>query len=294
MSHRTLFALLLLVLLLGVVCVSGDRAYEARPMSPRAPSGREAPSGKDTAVSAGRPAARSARPAAEATSPSRATPPPERWGCVVAEGDTLSALARRNGVTVGDIIRLNAITAPRRIVPGAELLLRPVTVDGIAGRPAAGDVVIDVIKKERKVELRIRGKLVRTYRCALGRAPAGDKAVEGDRRTPEGEFYVCQRLARGKYGPSLGISYPDAEDAERGLRSGLITGLAHREIVESIRARRKPPWTTKLGGAICIHGRGAGRDWTLGCIALDDADAGELFVLTPMGAMVRIAASRTE
>jgi len=292
MSHRTLLALLLLVLLLGVVCVTGDRAYEARPMSPRAPSGREAPSGKDAAVSAARPAARSARPPSEADAqPTRA---PERWGCVVAEGDTLSAVARRNGVTLGDIIRLNGISAPRRIVPGAELLLRPVGVDGIAGRPAAEDVVIDVLKKERKVELRIRGKLVRTYRCALGRAPEGDKEREGDRRTPEGEFYVCQRLARGKYGPSLGISYPDAEDAERGLRSGLITGRAHREIVESIRARRRPPWTTKLGGAICIHGRGAGRDWTLGCIALDDADAGELFVLTPMRAKVRIAAGRAE
>ena len=120
----------------------------------------------------------------------------------------------------------------------------------------------------------------------------GDKRTEGDGRTPEGEFPVCQKLAAGRYGPSLGLSYPNKNDAEKGLRAGLITAEQHHTILQSIFARQRPPWDTPLGGAICIHGRGSSEDWTRGCIALDDEDISELFALTPAGAAVHILASR--
>lgn len=37
-----------------------------------------------------------------------------------------------------------------------------------------------------------------------------------------------------------------------------------------------------MGGGIFIHGNGAKRDWTLGCIALEDEDVRELFDATPV------------
>ena len=37
-----------------------------------------------------------------------------------------------------------------------------------------------------------------------------------------------------------------------------------------------------------IHGCGAGRDWTLGCVALDDEDIRELYPAIPLGTEVEI------
>jgi len=131
------------------------------------------------------------------------------------------------------------------------------------------------------------GEAVKSYRCAIG-GGRGDKVREGDRRTPEGRFFVCVRNPRSKYVLSLGLSYPNAEDADRGLRDGLIRRAEHDEIRRAIRQGRQPPWDTDLGGEIMIHGCGAGRDWTLGCVALDDEDIRELYPAIPLGTEVEI------
>lgn len=129
---------------------------------------------------------------------------------------------------------------------------------------------------------------VKTYRIALGPQWEGDKEREGDGRTPEGEFYICSKNPKSKFNLSLGLSYPNAEDAERGLAQHLITTREHRTIIEAIRSYRQPPWTTKLGGEIMIHGGGTQRDWTIGCAALDDADIEELYNRLPTGTSVVI------
>jgi murein L,D-transpeptidase YafK len=43
-----------------------------------------------------------------------------------------------------------------------------------------------VKKKARLLQVFDNGKFVRTYKIALGFAPSGDTAVEGDAKTPEG------------------------------------------------------------------------------------------------------------
>ena len=130
---------------------------------------------------------------------------------------------------------------------------------------------------------------VKSYRIAAG-AVRGDKQCEGDRKTPEGDFYICIRKTKGRtpYTRSLGLSYPNLEDAERGRRDGLISAAQHRSIAEAIRNKRKPPWQTKLGGAIMIHGKREGRTGTLGCVALDDDDIIELYNRLPLNTPVRI------
>lgn len=155
------------------------------------------------------------------------------------------------------------------------------------------DVLIDpevrVEKQARRLTVLSAGEAVKRYRIALGRVPVGDKEREGDGRTPEGEFYVCSKNAESRYHRALGLSYPSDEDAERGLAEKLITAREHRAIVSAIRRMQRPPWNTALGGEIMIHGAGSGRgDWTLGCIALDDADAEELFNALPLGTPVRV------
>jgi len=150
----------------------------------------------------------------------------------------------------------------------------------------APSVVIE--KQSRRLLLYDGPRQVRSYRIALGTNPVGDKQREGDGRTPEGAFYVTHKNPHSKYTLSLGLSYPNKKHAARGLQGGLITKEQHDAIVGAIDEKQIPPWKTPLGGEIFIHGAGSARDWTLGCIALDDDDVRELFEAVPPGTSVII------
>ena len=118
---------------------------------------------------------------------------------------------------------------------------------------------------------------------ALGKNPVGPKLQEGDGKTPEGEYFICLKK-RGKYGPSLGISYPNEADARRmGAGEELIACIRERA-----ERKERPPWGTALGGEIFIHGGGTASDWTAGCIALKNEDAETLYRLVPLGTDVVI------
>src|SRR5271168_2925134 len=83
----------------------------------------------------------------------------------------------------------------------------------------------------------------------IGKNP-GDKQREGDLATPEGEFYVCYKNPESKYHRFLGLSYPNVEDAERGLQDKLISQAEYEEIRETIVQKKCPPWKTALGGEV--------------------------------------------
>lgn len=145
-----------------------------------------------------------------------------------------------------------------------------------------------VKKSERKLEVFDGENLVKTYRIVLGFAPEGDKAEEGDGKTPLGEFYVFTKNDKSKFYLSLGLSYPGVEDAERGLKENLISQDEHDAIVQAVAEKKMPPQNTKLGGEIYIHGGGTEKDWTRGCMALKDEEMKELFEAIPTGARVSI------
>ena len=146
-----------------------------------------------------------------------------------------------------------------------------------------------VIKKaKKKLFLYSEEKLLRTYPVKLGFNPVGDKIRQGDKRTPEGSYYICMKNPRSKYHLSLGLSYPSIEDAERGLEQKLITKSDHDRIIERISKKSIPPWDTPLGGEIFIHGGGETWDWTYGCVALCNKDIEELFKVVALGTEVII------
>ena len=105
---------------------------------------------------------------------------------------------------------------------------------------------------------------------------------------PEGEFYIFTKNPRSAFHLSLGVSYPNVEDAERGLRDGLITRAQRDRIVRAIRNKSTPPQNTPLGGDIYIHGNGARSDWTWGCVALENEDIEELYRVIDTGTLVTI------
>ena len=147
---------------------------------------------------------------------------------------------------------------------------------------------IVVHKAARTLELHSSDAVLRTYKVGLGFSPIADKKQAGDGATPEGEFYVFVKNNRSAYYLSLGVSYPNIEDAERGIRKGLINGSQYEAIVRAIRKRTPPPQYTKLGGLIYIHGHGARSDWTWGCVALENEDIKELFDAVSVGTPVTI------
>ena len=143
-------------------------------------------------------------------------------------------------------------------------------------------------KRERKLLLFNGEKLVKTYNIALGFAPSSNKMKQGDGKTPEGEFYIFTKNDKSKFYLSLGLSYPNIEHAQRGLKEKLITRAAHDSIVKAIEKKQKPLQYTRLGGEIYIHGGGSGKDWTFGCIALENEEIKELFEIVTVGTSVTI------
>jgi uncharacterized protein YijF (DUF1287 family) len=158
------------------------------------------------------------------------------------------------------------------------------------------DTWLKVWKRERKLMLVKGDAVVRTFRIALGgQNPVGPKVKRGDGATPEGRFFMAELDAApqtDRYGArSMRLSYPSVIDARRGLRDGLIDKRQYLEIVRAVRAGEVPPQHTALGGSIRIHGGGSARDWTLGCLGLDDEDAVALFAEVDKGTRVDIYAS---
>jgi len=145
-----------------------------------------------------------------------------------------------------------------------------------------------VLKSKRELQLLSDGSVVRTYKIGLGIDPVSPKVRQGDFATPEGTYYICTKNPQSRYTLALGVSYPGPADADRGLAEGMITAEQRARIVAACEARATPPWNTRLGGEIMIHGRGSQADWTAGCVALDDTDIRELYRVIPVGTRVEI------
>ncbi|MBN2575737.1 MAG: DUF1287 domain-containing protein [Deltaproteobacteria bacterium] len=172
-------------------------------------------------------------------------------------------------------------------------------VEGWLPASVLSDTWVKVWKRERKLLLMKGDAASRSFRIALGsRNPSGQKVKLADGATPEGRFFIAElgdSPASARYGArSMRLSYPSVADARRGLRDRLVDRNAYLAIVRAVRAGEVPPQHTPLGGSIRIHGGGSRRDWTRGCIALDDADVVALYAEVRKGTRVDIYASAAD
>jgi murein L,D-transpeptidase YafK len=132
-----------------------------------------------------------------------------------------------------------------------------------------------VIKSERTMYAYTKGKLVKVYSIAIGRNSVGDKEYEGDKRTPEGSYYIEGKNPNSGYHKNLGISYPDKTDLQEAKAKGV-----------------------RPGGDVKIHGLKNGRgplgkfhrlrNWTAGCIAVTDEEMDELYDAVAIGTPIII------
>ncbi|BBF65576.1 L,D-transpeptidase [Acidithiobacillus sp. 'AMD consortium'] len=143
------------------------------------------------------------------------------------------------------------------------------------------------------------GTVLATYPVAIGFNGAAPKRMRGDDVTPLGRYRIGWVSRGTRYGPFMGLTYPNRENAEWGLREGIINKAQYRAIVDAIDAGQTPPQNTPLGGEIGIHGMGPqfsddpqgkvfpGR-WTAGCVALSNWDAQQIAALVRVGTPVEI------
>ena len=144
----------------------------------------------------------------------------------------------------------------------------------VAATTAHADKII-ILKSARQMTLLSAGKILKTYKVALGSVPIGPKQVEGDHKTPEGNYVIDAKNAHSQFHLSLHISYPSAADQQRAHAIG-----------------------ARPGGAIMIHGLAAPfaylgplhrqTDWTDGCVAVTNAEIEEIWKLVPVGTKVEI------
>ena len=164
----------------------------------------------------------------------------------------------------------NLVRSAVLLIAGALLLAG----SGHANLPSTVDRVV-VFKSERKLVTVRKGRVVKTYRVALGQSPLGTKRCRGDNRTPEGEYHVTHRVPDSRYFLALHLSYPSVEDVRLARNAGCDPG-----------------------GAIEIHGlapefgwlgsRHLEKDWTNGCIAVTNDEMRELYYRVPVGTPVEI------
>lgn len=147
---------------------------------------------------------------------------------------------------------------------------------------------IYVLKEKRRLWLIQDKTLVRDFHIALGPNPKGDKYFRGDGRTPEGEYFVCSKNSSSQFYKSLGINYPNPRNAQNALSCGMISNNDYCMIKQANDAMRLPPSNTALGGQIFMHGGGCQKDWTLGCIAVQNSAIEELFSVVQIGTPVFI------
>ena len=162
----------------------------------------------------------------------------------------------------------------------------PIPADAAFRMPRSARIV--VIKSKRELQVVSGESVLRTYRVGLGLEPVQPKVAQGDYATPEGNYFVCSKNSKSKFGLSIGVSYPNPNDAERGLEANLISNEDHDRIIAAFVNRAAPPMNTPLGGQIMIHGLTSSWDWTDGCVALNRQDIEELFDAVPIGTPVQI------
>ncbi len=155
-------------------------------------------------------------------------------------------------------------------------------------------LVVD--KAARELVVFKDGRRMAAYPVSLGVDPVSDKRKVRDYATPEGLYFISYKKDPSQYHRTLGLSYPNIADAEKALASGVISASEYARIMDAFRRSRPGPCGTGLGCAIAVHGGGIfrqfgphrERDWTEGCVALDNADMDRLFAFCRPGDRVVI------
>jgi hypothetical protein len=165
---------------------------------------------------------------------------------------------------------------------GAELIPNPQPIDKLLGnRLNKATISILIEKSQRRLTIYQDKRAVKIYPIVLGEHPKGDKFSEGDRRTPEGIFYLKDLYPHPQWSKFLWLDYPNVTSWRKHF-AAKQTG--------------KIPWYKPIGRDVGIHGVPKHSDklidekvnWTWGCISLKTADIDEIYQVSRVGTLVEI------
>ncbi len=161
----------------------------------------------------------------------------------------MAALNQTTAATVAERLEQYGATARARMSPYFEK-------QKVAYPPA--ELIFVGLKEEKTLEIYAKSgtngfKLIRTYPVQAASGVAGPKLREGDKQVPEGIYPIELLNPNSSYHLSMRIGYPNEFDRTQAAKEG----------------------RTNLGGDIMIHGKAK----SVGCLAMGDEAAEELFVL---------------
>jgi len=120
-----------------------------------------------------------------------------------------------------------------------------------------------------------------TYPVVFGSKDKSDKLMQGDKKTPDGEFTIIQKKINPKWGKELLLDYPNEKCKQKFIerkQKGIV------------------PKNAKIGDGIAVHGTRPAEEWTVdqeynwtdGCISLKYSDMLDLFEFIPVGTKITI------
>lgn len=151
----------------------------------------------------------------------------------------------------------------------------------IFNRNLDGDIYIIIVKSTYELKVYDKDGWYATYPVVFGNKSLDDKMMEGDRKTPEGEYHIASKRPHEKWDKMMLIDFPTKADYQK---------------FNERKSRGLIPKSAKIGGGIAIHGTWAHDDlavdlyqnWTNGCVALKNDDVDELYEMAPIGTKVTI------
>ena len=223
-------------------------------------------------------------------------------GYMVKWGDTLFKIGNWYGVSVDVLKTANSLKSDM-IISGQILKIPTVRVKplkdildsrGIAYPYSGLEIVVD--KSDKALSVLSNGTWLKSFHVELGDGGTGDKQIAGDHKTPEGTFYISEKSVLSPADEYLGtrwmrLSYPNAEDADRGLQQRMIDTKTHDSITNAFKNTWITPQNTALGGGIGIHGGSVpefGSNWTWGCVGLTNSDVQDFYDYVRVGTRVTI------
>lgn len=221
-------------------------------------------------------------------------------------GDSLYKISGAYGISIASLKAANNLNGD--MIYAGRTLNIPITQASTQWMPLQGIIAkrglntsnlqirLFVDKSDKLLTVYNGNTPLKAYHVELGDSGPGDKYVAGDHKTPEGSFYITQKLVLNPADQFLGnrwmrLSYPNIEDAQRGLRSGIINQNTYNQIVSAINNGQTPPQNTALGGGVGIHGGSTpalGTNWTFGCVGLTNTDVQDFYGYVRVGTKVTI------
>ncbi len=125
-----------------------------------------------------------------------------------------------------------------------------------------------VLKKERTLQLLYQGRVIKSYKVALGGDPIGAKSRQGDHKTPEGTYVLDSRNAHSQFYKSIHISYPNERDRRLARQNGVLPG-------GDVFVHGLPNHYGWIGTSHRL------KDWTDGCVAVTNEEIDEIWQAVP-------------